>query len=282
MDSDTPGTQEAIGEAAQAEARRVLAHATEARVPGWTDPAKRRVVVHYHFFKNAGTSVDEALQAAFPGRWTDVEFDARSRSPAKLSAFIGAHPDPIVFSSHTAVFPTPRIEGLAIFPIAFVRHPIDRIRSVYEFERRQQAPTEGAKAAKELDFRGYVDWRIDLDHLIRNFHVSRFSAGLGRPINLFRARSYVDRLPFVGVVESFASSLAVLSGKLRLAFGGADLVEKHANVTQAPASTLEGRIAETRERLGEPLFQKVLRRNEEDLNLYEYVVRRHRIEAAAP
>jgi hypothetical protein len=236
---------------------------------GWPDSTKRQVVIHYHFFKNAGTSIDQAFRQIFEERWIEVEVT----QPRDLSDFIEKHPGHVVFSSHSALFPVPQIAGTAIFPIVFIRHPLDRIQSIYKFERQQQPiSTKGSRMAKELDLRGYVAWRLEVDHLIKNFHVTRFSSGLRQRPSLNAALAYVDTLPFVGVVEYFSHSLKRLESYLQLAFPGTQLVEKKANVTRKEGTTLDQRIAELKELLGQFLFDEVLRNNEDDLKLYEHFV----------
>jgi hypothetical protein len=255
--------------------------ATEGRygaraLAGWANPGNRRVVVHYHFFKNAGTSVDESLKAAFGGnRCIGVEDDA-GLSPAALADFIMGHPDHRVFSSHTAQFPVPQIDGVAILPIVFVRHPIDRIRSVYEFERRDPRNSPAPfKMAKELGLKDYVSWRLSEDRQIRNFHVTRLARGLSGPASLATARKYVRRLPFVGVVDRFEASLAALSQILKQSFSEAELKPRHSNVTQDTGLTIKQRIREIRSVLGPDLYREVLRQNHADIVLYRRIAARY-------
>jgi hypothetical protein len=242
---------------------------------GWANPGNRHIVVHYHFFKNAGTSVDESLKAVFGDRCIGVEDDG-GLSPAALADFITAHPDHRVFSSHTAQFPVPQIDGVAILPIVFVRHPIDRIRSVYEFERRdpRNSPTP-FRMAKELGLKDYVSWRLNEDRQIRNFHVTRFARGLPGPASLATAQQYIRHLPFVGVVDRFEASLAALNQILKQSFGEADLKTRHSNVTQDTGLTIKQRIVEIRSALGPDLYREVLRQNHADIVLYRRIAARY-------
>lgn len=242
---------------------------------GWANPKNRRVVVHYHFFKNAGTSVDESLKAVFGDRCIGVE-DDKGLSPEALADFIVGHPDHRVFSSHTAQFPVPQIDGVAILPIAFVRHPIDRIRSVYEFERRDRRNSPAPfRMAKELGFKDYVSWRLREDRQIRNFHVTRFARGLDGPATLATAEQYVRSLPFVGVVDRFEASLAALSEILKQSFSEANLKTRHSNVTQDTSLTINQRVVEIRNALGPDLYREVLRQNNADIVLYRRIVARY-------
>ena len=86
----------------------------------------RTVILHYHYFKNAGTSVDDILARNFPGAWMTGEFDGMNNHEA-VARWIAANPQASAFSSHTAQFPLPAIEGVMVLPVVFLRHPLDRI-----------------------------------------------------------------------------------------------------------------------------------------------------------
>jgi hypothetical protein len=259
--------------------------ATEGRygiraLAGWANPGNRHVVVHYHLFKNAGTSVDESLKEVFGDRCIGVEND-EGLSPAALAEFIAGHPDHVVFSSHTAQFPVPQIDGVAVLPIVFVRHPIDRIRSVYEFERRDPRNSPAPfRMAKELDLKDYVSWRLNEDRQIRNFHVTRFARGLPGPATLASARQYIRHLPFVGVVDRFEASLTELSRILKQSFSEAELRTRHSNVTQDTGLTIKQRILEIRSALGPELYREVLRQNQADIVLYRRIADRYPVARA--
>jgi len=92
----------------------------------------RTLVLHYHLFKNAGTSVDELLKRNFGARWAQKEFEGgpgREKKAVQLASYLGEKPNLLAFSSHTAQLPTPQLEGVSVFPILFIRHPIDRLHT---------------------------------------------------------------------------------------------------------------------------------------------------------
>src|SRR5687767_12265527 len=105
--------------------------------------AKRRVIIHYHIFKNAGTSVDRMLQESFGEAWASWDTENRDGkiSPSELEAFLLDRPHLAALSSHQIVPPLPSRE-LDVFPIVFVRHPIDRAHSAYLFEWQKQQGAE--------------------------------------------------------------------------------------------------------------------------------------------
>jgi hypothetical protein len=245
------------------------------RAPG---PGERLLIFHFHFFKNAGTSFDAILKANFDSAWTEREFTAGPGNRAEAAAFLSARPELAAFSSHTARLPPPELEGRAVLPVLFVRHPIDRLRSAYEFERKQKAETFGAKLAKVTDFRGYVQALLDSpQRQAKNFHASRLSAMLPAKLGDERARAFegLRALPFVGLVESFDASMERLAEIVRLWVPAFRVVKAHKNVTASRANNLEARVRGIRLELGEELYVRLQAENEVDFEIHELVRRKY-------
>lgn len=253
--------------------RRKVAHA---------DPVARAsaplpLLFHYHIFKNAGTSVDKMLKANFAEAWAEREF--ATGTPAErhqqVRAFLTERADLMAIASHTAPLPEPELPGRQVFPIIFVRHPLLRVRSAYQFERGQDATTRGAILAKTTDLAGYVTALLaepKLRHL-RNFQTARFAAGMpGRPADeLRRALDTAARLPFVGLVEAYDASVVRLGERVRPLFPDFRTVALHENVTSRASGTTEEKLAALRDELGPPLYDRLLAENAHDLELFEYV-----------
>ena len=110
----------------------------------------RTVVLHYHLFKNAGTSVDALLKRQFPRGWVTREFPSEPEANARqLAAWLAEDDEAVAFSTHTGLLPPPVVPGLKVVPVIFVRHPLDRIASAYSFEHTQNAPGFGATNGRE-------------------------------------------------------------------------------------------------------------------------------------
>ncbi len=172
---------------------------------------ERTVILHYHLFKNAGTSVDRVLQRNFPGRWVTAEHPSqRADNSAAVGAWIAATPEAVAFSSHTAIGPLPRVAGVRILPLLFLRDPIDRILSAYRFERKQDAETLGTRLARSHDFEGYVRARLAIhgDRQCRNFQTHRLAAFRPGPEpEIDRALAALGEIELAGIVEDFAGSM---------------------------------------------------------------------------
>ncbi|HSI58882.1 MAG TPA: hypothetical protein VLA16_15090 [Ideonella sp.] len=246
----------------------------------------RRVFVHYHLFKNAGTSLDRWLRVQFGDGWHAHEGD-RSLWPADhVMSYLRLNPEVKLLSSHTALLaPSGWVAAadLEIMPIVFLRHPIDRARSVYEFELHQQADTEGASQAKALSIRAYFEWRLSRsgDRTVRNFqsHRLRF-AGMAGADELALALDALQRLPFVGLVESFEASLQRLA-RLLPAQAFVPPPPARLNRTQVAGSDLPQRLAELRSALGDALFARLVEANRSDLLLHTQL-RQSLAESARP
>jgi hypothetical protein len=232
----------------------------------------KAVILHYHFFKNAGTSVDEILQQNFPGQWINAEFDGMDNRDA-VGQWIGAHPEAVAFSSHTAQFPLPARADIRIFPILFLRDPLDRIRSAYDFEKTQISDSLGARLARQTDLAGYIRNRLDIsnDYQCRNFQTFRLARLVPGPriAELDRAVSALRQLPFVGVVERFDLSMKRLELLLRPLFPGFTAFTARRNVKAEGGSSLEERREALRKTIGGALFDELLEANMKDICLHQ-------------
>ncbi len=200
--------------------------------------AERTVILHYHLFKNAGTSFDGILQRNFPGQWTAAEFPGGDNS-MQVAAWIARNPGMVAFSSHTATGPVPVVPGVRIISALFLRDPVARIRSAYLFERRQNAASEanlGARLASATDFDGYVRGRLAVpgDRQCRDFHVVRLAQFVRRIApELQRATEALQRLSFVGEVERFGHSVERFAALVRPVWPTFDPGQVHLNRSAA-------------------------------------------------
>lgn len=241
------------------------------------DTARRPIIIHYHFFKNAGTSVDAILKRNFGAGWTSREYPPRATSNAARE-FLIANPQIVALSSHTLPLPPPDIPDAEILPILFIRHPLDRLKSAYLFERHQRADTEGSRLARQHDFAGYLRARLAVpgDRSCRNFHTYRLA--MGEPADSGseweRALRAFGRLPFIGSVEAFDASLAALEEMAKPWFPEFRVFQARENVSRAPSS-IEDRLAQLEEELGAETFEFIAAANADDLELYRRALARY-------
>lgn len=193
-----------------------------------------------------------------------------------LGPFLLSKPKLIALSSHHLCFPLPKLPNVELSAVYFIRHPIERVISVYEFERRQPGQTAGAINAKQMDIAEYVRWRLTpkAGATIRNYHV-RYLAGLHRA-----ARREVTDKDYqvasanlhsgarIGLVERYDESLVEFENSLKQTFSKLDLAYIPQNVNTSRPALAEDRVGELRSRLGESLFSELEAANSRDLSLY--------------
>lgn len=243
----------------------------------------KAIVAHYHLFKNAGTSVDAILAKNFGSAWQKIEFPRipqQSNSPL-VRQWLFEHPEILAFSSHTALFPLPKIDRICLIPIVFLRHPIARLHSVYKFERKhRQIINDGIKLAKEYDFAGYLNHRLDRvgDRSCRNFQTYRFSwlsseSESSLP-ELERALKGLNALAIVGIVEKFDLSMEYYRKAICRFYPSFTVQSVHQNVTSPKRLSLTEKLDTVRCNLDSSTYQRLLDCNRDDLQLYEAAKRK--------
>jgi hypothetical protein len=240
----------------------------------------RPIILHYHLFKNAGTSVDEILKSNFGPRWRnhDQADPAGSVFADEIAALLTAEPELAALSSHQFRPPLPNTDR-AVLPIVFLRHPIDRIRSIYTFDRKRGPVTPAAELACHHEFPEYVSTMlVERPDLVRNAQTmlltdawdraTRRRLPIGTAGHFERATVFLASLAVVGVVEEYERSWAHFLDLIRPHHPGfaVDVVTRH-NVDEHRAAGLEERLAQIRSQLGEALYDELHYANSLDLGL---------------
>lgn len=231
----------------------------------------RTIILHYHLFKNAGTSVDHILKANFKDRWVTREF-GHSNSPEgnspEVESWISAEADAVAFSSHTMMGPLPQVPGVNVISLVLLRDPIARIRSAYDFERNQTVDTSGSLLARRTDFEGYVRERLSKsgDHQCRNFHVHRLASLVpGDAPMLDRALKAVDKISVLGLVARFSDAMAAL--ETALAAPG---------IPFAWEETTRNKSERSDDEISPELLELLKKENTDDIALLEKVKAQHK------
>lgn len=248
----------------------------------------KKVIIHYHIFKNAGSTLDRWLSETFAGRWMQFESGVADRllGHRDVAEFLQNNSDAVAISSHTLRPPTPF--GFDVFPIVCIRHPLDRAYSAYAHEARCVPNTRSCEVARATNFAGYVEWCLDHPEkggvVILNYqviHLSRASfrhghVYLAQPTagDLEEAERFLAGLPFVGVVDRLDAQWAELRRSIEI-WGGwrVDGPAPRTNVTPGRPSSMAERLELARYELGEALLNRFLKANALDFELYASAVR---------
>ena len=235
----------------------------------------RPVILHCHLFKNAGSTLDWSLHKQFGYAFVDHRDGDSMRLGADfLGPYIESNAMLAAISSHDVRFPLPDSKSFELLPVIALRHPIDRARSVYDFERRQEANTPGAIKAKELSFADYIRWRMlpDVKSTIRNFHcafcTSNFDSEIGEQ-GYLDSVALLTKTPLMVIVERYDESMLLLEQQLQQHFPAIDLSYVRQNATPDREDDLEQRIKNVFDQLGPELTVEFREKNHWDMKLYE-------------
>lgn len=245
---------------------------------------RRTVLLHFHIFKNAGSTLNSALVKAFGPAFHEVESPDPNRPMDWKDAisFIEAQPGAGAISSHTLRYPPPVHKAFHFLPLLLIRHPIDRLVSIYHFERRNLEPSdaETSRVVQTGSLANFVRFvlakRPELGCNTQLCLVARSGDYEANPTSddLTAAKAIVDRLPVPGVVERTEQYLAMLEVALGQFMPGIDLACANENQNPQRATTLLARLRDARSKLPPALWRELRERNQYDLELWRHACRR--------
>jgi hypothetical protein len=248
--------------------------------------SERHIIVHYHIFKNAGSTVDTFLNYNFVGHCGSVEGQNPWDTlwPEDILTYARSNKHLRAISSHQARLPVPSGSGISFHPILFVRHPIDRVASVYHFERREPYNQHhlSIRMAHENDLAGYIRWGLSGGNhtVLRNFQTIHLAArerdmrtAIATDEDLQNALRHLSTLPVFGVVEEFDHSIEKIVRYLSPHFGA--LLPKYQVVNRSTArrGNLQDRLEDIERQLGPDLYCELIEKNSLDLKLYEHALK---------
>lgn len=217
------------------------------------------IIVHYHIYKNAGSSVDAAIRSAL-GASSLVELDKDSRfsgSPALNRALIERaatdHPELRAFSAHRIVPTVHYSSRFDVRAIVFLRHPLLRAASVHRFEsKRSDDAGRSYREAREMGFAQWLDWAVRPGNSIQvnNYQTCLLSlaedgtlpveqAGPHRIGDLAVAMHRLDDLPVVGIVEEYDISARLIEASVADVFPEVRLSGVEVNRTRQVSNWVE-------------------------------------------
>ena len=239
----------------------------------------RWVIAHYHIFKNAGSTLEYVLRRAFGERFATVHGPASDSvlRQADLVSFLQAHPDIVAVSSHHLNYPKPDVPGLILFDLCFLRDPIQRLWSVYNYLCRVESFDELSACAKSMPPRQFFELMIE-EHpqLVNDVQVSVIANGgaYTRPPAFTDLRVAVDvlrRMAVVGLVDMFDKSLVAAEYFLRPAFPRLQFQYVKQNVAPAlspnDGDTNVQPEEQLREAIGDVLYNRLEQLNQLDYHL---------------
>lgn len=245
----------------------------------------RNIIVHYHIFKNAGTTIDEILRASFGSRWQN--FDKAPTPgvkilPHELQIFLEHNPQLNAVSSHDAFLPAPAGD-FTIYPILFIRHPLIRARSAWKFEWQIQPGLTTTKGS----FAEYLEDKIARKEagVFSDFQTYKLSNQTYQPLDIQRrantpaerlqtAQTTIASIPFFGLVEHMQVSLERMHYYLKMPFPELKIINKKYNASSMETKGIDETLDSIRNEIGTALFTELETRNSQDMQLYQFAIDR--------
>lgn len=270
----------------------------------------RKVLFHYHIFKNSGTTFDSAMRKKLGKQFVGLDTGAGSAGErpilqTEFAKVIADHSNAVLFSSHAARLPVPRMPEVEVESIVFVRHPLLRLRSIYSWLKKTNlkvvlkslakfSSPSNTNMARRYSFtsRSFEHWveRLLNSEEGRNYignAQSRFLSGgydarprksfFGdknvRVFDLEKAKENLSNVTLLGRTEYFDQDvgdfLPVLS-RCGINISAEDFVPK--NITDGNFDApLEDRILSTENQLGPDITASLRELLDQDLELYFWV-----------
>jgi hypothetical protein len=225
----------------------------------------RFVLLHYHIFKNAGTTIEYAMRRSFGKRFATLHGPGPNAilSGGDVAAFLVSHPEVAAISSHHVKYPKPVAPGTIVFDVCVLREPLERLRSVYHHFRRAEPVDDLSARAKEMDLRSFLDILIrQHPHMVNDVQINTLAnaAAYTRPpdsTDLASALRIVREMSVAGVVDLFDESLVAAEYFLCPAFPSIQLEYVSQNVGPKDAVPF-------REAVGDGIYRQLDKMNQLD------------------
>jgi len=239
---------------------------------------QRPIILHFHIFKNAGTTIEWILEKNFPKHAVriDPENPKRILTIQTVIDYLKKNKGIHAVSSHQIRFPIPQTAEFLFLPIIFIRNPIDRAISVYKFNRRRKdVITPGIKMAKELNLPDYINWNLNhkQNATMKNYQVLFLShqTNIHQPLDdndYSIATSNLTNSIVLGLVDRFDESMVVAEESLRNYFENVDFSYIQQETSPHQEQNLDERLKKIQSEIDGNTWNALLEQNEFDLKLY--------------
>lgn len=238
----------------------------------------RSILVHYHIYKNAGTSVDWSLEKAFGKSWLNFDGDGSKNylTTQEMYNFIENRPSIQALSSHLL---RPKLNMDSIYPILFLRHPIVRAYSAYLFARRDPTQLDHCIALNNT-FADYIEWSMATPNAgiaIKNYQVihlsccdeniDNFQDNIVSQNNLHEAVDILQNMPLFGLVNEFQKSCKMFTDAYKKIFPSFELFNVSLNQSSLRSPPDFFMIELIKQKIGVSSYNKLIDKNELDLEL---------------
>lgn len=236
--------------------------------------ANRTLLVHAHIFKNAGRTLDKSLKDQLGGGFSVIRNNQSLRkNPNTLNKIVSENEELTAVSSHKINLQHMHDWEFDCIPFIMIRHPLERVKSVYNYNRLKPArKTKSAIAAKNLSFPEFVQWILKAPNFVVRNHQIRFCTGnINEELteeSIQSAMDLIDKIPVTGCVDQYDESVVLLEDSAMNQGINLDLSYLRRNQTQNPELSVHEKLESIREELGS-VYAQIEEENRLDLQLYE-------------
>jgi hypothetical protein len=235
----------------------------------------RFLILHYHIFKNGGSTVASILEREFRDGFATVHGpdDVSVLDPASLTDYVSSNAAVQAISSHHLRYPKLVMPNTVIFDCCFLRNPLDRLQSVYSYFQRIDSADPLCRLARQEHARSFFKKLIDgAPHLVSNVQVMMLAQGgaFTRPADspdVAAASDVVGKMAIPGLVEKFDESLVAAEYFLKPAFPRLKLDYLPQNVSRPLGASAADRQEWLKHSWGSDMYAMLVRLNQCDLEL---------------
>ncbi len=238
---------------------------------------KRNIILHFHIFKNAGSTIEWILKNNFPKNTLSID----GKNPGDIIKI-----DEVIdilkkkssiktVSSHQIRFPIPKDDEFNFNSILFLRHPIDRAFSIYYFKSKETDNSIGSVKARSMNLEEFIKWNLNFNGYMpmKNFQVLCLSDKTTKEeVGQDDLRVAINRMKsssIVGIVDRMDESLVIAENLLKKQFPKIDLAYIRQNVSKERKGTIEEKLKQGEEKIGLKLMNELIDHNNLDMKLYQ-------------
>ena len=247
----------------------------------------KTVILHYHIYKNSGTSFERVLDESFGALHErfDGPYPFFTIDQDQVDRIIRRRAQAVAFSSHQTLMPQPTAVDYRVIAALFLRHPILRIGSISRFKRQTDDGTTTSALAQQHDFAGWIAKCFEVPQelpQISNGQARHLGGVYGRTpamkrapqmmvYDLSTAKRNLANVELLGRTEYFEADVRRFA-EIAPRFGLELKIptQTRHNTTQDIDRPVADRVEDLLKKLSPAERQRLLAANAQDLELYDY------------
>ena len=241
----------------------------------------RPLLVHYRIPGNAGSSIDAILQASLGDRWMPFvgSNDQNTIDFNEIVSHLMFYPS--ILGVTLRQFHLDDNKNLEVFPIVFLRHPLDRILSIYESGSwKNNKRHELCSSLTLQEFCRQQLFNSNPEYNSQNYQAKYLMRANASPTatpscsdvaedtDMCQIEAFLEKARLVGIVDRYAESLRVLQAVtppvFEIEWQDESIIERSGTV-----SDLNTRLNFFRNQVGSEMYGMISDLNNSDLALYE-------------